>query len=150
MTIRNHYLKISISFPSLIFYLSINCSSCNDSPKLFLPISFNDSWVKNNIPNIGENEIQLHNYNQLQPLHSKLAKLDIFPLYNYPMRFGRISQMSRSRLCEKLLNSTKKPFFKNSKWPISCCHLQQAAMPAAWTSIISPGELSSSSTFFLQ
>ena len=49
-----------------------------------LPISFNDIWVKNNVRNIGENEIQLRNYNQLQPVHSTLAKLDIFPLYNYP------------------------------------------------------------------
>ena len=49
-----------------------------------LPISFNDIWVKNNVRNIGENEIQLRNYNQLQPVHSTIAKLDIFPLYNYP------------------------------------------------------------------
>ena len=48
-----------------------------------LPISFNDIWVKNNVRNIGENEIQLRNYNQLQPVHSTLAKLDIFPLYNW-------------------------------------------------------------------
>ena len=73
-----------------------------------LPTSFNDTWVKNNIraigenqiqlrnfnqlqPNhsnniraIGENEIQLRNFNQLQPNHSNLVKLDNFPLYNYP------------------------------------------------------------------
>ena len=50
-----------------------------------LPISFNDIWVKNNVRNIGENEIQLRNYKQLQPVvHSTLAKLDIFPMYNYP------------------------------------------------------------------
>ena len=34
-----------------------------------LPISFNDIWVKNNVRNI---------------VHSTLAKLDIFPMYNYP------------------------------------------------------------------
>ena len=41
-----------------------------------LPASFNDTWVKNNIRAIGENEIQ--------PNHSNLVKLDNFPLYNYP------------------------------------------------------------------
>ena len=50
----------------------------------FLPTSFNDTWVKNNIRAIGENEIQLRNFNQLQPNHSNLDKLDNFPLYNYP------------------------------------------------------------------
>ena len=49
-----------------------------------LPTSFNDTWVKNNIRAIGENEIQLRNFNQLQPNHSNLVKLDNFPLYNYP------------------------------------------------------------------
>ena len=49
-----------------------------------LPASFNDTWVKNNIRAIGENEIQLRNFNQLQPNHSNLVKLDNFPLYNYP------------------------------------------------------------------
>ena len=53
------------------------------SPKN-LPASFNDTWVKNNIRAIGENEIQLRNFNQLQPNHSNLVKLDNFPLYNYP------------------------------------------------------------------
>ena len=49
-----------------------------------LPTSFNDTWVKNNIRAIGENEIQLRNFNQLQPNHYNLVKLDNFPLYNYP------------------------------------------------------------------
>ena len=50
----------------------------------FLPESFRETWVRNNIRNIGENEIQLRNFNQLQPIHSNLVKLDIFPLYNFP------------------------------------------------------------------
>ena len=49
-----------------------------------LPTSFNDTWVKNNIRAIGANEIQLRNFNQLQPNHYNLVKLDNFPLYNYP------------------------------------------------------------------
>ena len=50
----------------------------------FLPFSFNDTWIKNSIRNIGENEIQLRNFNQLQHTHSSLASLDVFPLYNFP------------------------------------------------------------------
>ena len=50
----------------------------------FLPLSFNDTWVKNSVRIIGENEIQLRNFNQLQPAHSTLTSLDVFPLYNFP------------------------------------------------------------------
>ena len=50
----------------------------------FLPSSFNDIWLRNSIRNIGENEIQLRNFAQLQNVHSNLTKLDIFPLYNFP------------------------------------------------------------------
>ena len=50
----------------------------------FLPLSFNDTWVKNSVRIIGENEIQLRNFNQLQPAYSTLISLDVFPLYNFP------------------------------------------------------------------
>ena len=50
----------------------------------FLPISFNDIWSRNNIRNSGENEIQLRNHDQLQFIHSNFAKLDLFPLFDYP------------------------------------------------------------------
>ena len=49
-----------------------------------LPESFNQIWVYNSIGNIGENEIQLQNHLQIQQQHSYLAKLDLFPLYNFP------------------------------------------------------------------
>ena len=50
----------------------------------FLPSSFNETWIKNSVRNIGENEIQLRNFDQLQHAHSNLTSLDIFPLYNFP------------------------------------------------------------------
>ena len=50
----------------------------------FLPESFNDVWVRNAIRNIGENEIQLRNANQLQINASTLTSLDIFPLFDFP------------------------------------------------------------------
>ena len=49
-----------------------------------LPCSFNDTWVKNSIRNIGENEIQLRNHLQLQNLYPNLARLDPFPLFSFP------------------------------------------------------------------
>ena len=50
----------------------------------FLPISFDSIWVRNSIRNIGENEIQLRNRDQLQNIPSNLVSLDIFPLFSYP------------------------------------------------------------------
>ena len=51
----------------------------------FLPSStFNDTWVKNSIRNIGENDIQLRNFDQLRLTHANLTTLDLFPLYNFP------------------------------------------------------------------
>ena len=50
----------------------------------FLPTSFNDTWARNAIRNIGDNDIQLRNFNQLQPIHSNLSSLDVFPLFNFP------------------------------------------------------------------
>ena len=50
----------------------------------FIPESFNETWCYNSVRNIGENEIQLRNHLQINQQHSNLAKLDIFPLYNFP------------------------------------------------------------------
>ena len=50
----------------------------------FLPESFNDTWVRNSVRNIGANEIQLRNHAQFFNFHSNLTKLDIFPLYGFP------------------------------------------------------------------
>ena len=50
----------------------------------FLPASFNDTWYYNSVRNIGENEIQLRNHLQINLQHSNLARLDIFPWYNFP------------------------------------------------------------------
>ena len=50
----------------------------------FLPTSFNDTWIRKAIRNIGENEIQLRNWDELQHVHSNLVSLDLFPLFSYP------------------------------------------------------------------
>ena len=59
-----------------------------------LPVSFNDTWAYNSIRNISENEIQLRNHFEIQPQHFILAKLDIFPLYNFPKLWQHF-QMSK-------------------------------------------------------
>ena len=74
-------LKI-LPLPDLISYCKIQFMQ--RFSQNFLPSSFNDIWLRNSIRNIGENEIQLRNFAQLQNVHSNLTKLDIFPLYNFP------------------------------------------------------------------
>ena len=103
-----------------------------------LPISFNDIWVKNNVRNIGENEIQLRNYNQLQPVHSTLAKLDIFPLYNYP-KIWQDFPNEQIKIIRKTAEFDQK--LKNCCSSNSCCIMQQTAMSGlhcrpSWTTII--------------
>ena len=41
--------------------------------QIFLPTSFYDNWVLNAIGNIGDNDIQLRNADQLQIVHSNLT-----------------------------------------------------------------------------
>jgi hypothetical protein len=53
----------------------------------FLPSSFNDIWVRNSIRNIGKNEIQLRNANQLQNYPSRYVSLDKFPLFDLPKQW---------------------------------------------------------------
>ena len=71
-------------FFKLILFPIQKSNSCKDSSKKFLPSSFEETWVFNDIRNIGENDIQLRNHEQIQPVHSTLTSLDIFPLFNFP------------------------------------------------------------------
>ena len=50
----------------------------------FQPVSFNETWVRNAVRNIGENEIQLRNRDHLQNIHSNFVSPDTFPLFSYP------------------------------------------------------------------
>ena len=78
----------------------------------FLPISFNDTWIRNNIRNIGENEIQLRNRDQFQFIHSNFAKLDLFPLFDYP-KVWQSFQEEHLKIIRKstLFDSKLKKFF---------------------------------------
>ena len=50
----------------------------------FLPISFGDTWVRNNIRNEGENEIILRNHNAFQIPFSRLVSIDRHPIIAFP------------------------------------------------------------------
>jgi hypothetical protein len=51
----------------------------------FLPVSFNDVWVRNDVRTVGDNEIQLRNRNNnLQIPFSRLITTDRHPLSAFP------------------------------------------------------------------
>ena len=49
----------------------------------FLPDSFDRVWIRNNVRNIGENEIQLRNNDRLRLPPSRLALTDRLPTYDF-------------------------------------------------------------------
>ena len=49
----------------------------------FLPASFERVWIRNNVRNIGENEIQLRNNDRLRLPPSRLALTDRLPTYDF-------------------------------------------------------------------
>ena len=81
---RKHFLKSCKFYPSLTLFLLANFNSCNVSIKIFSPHHLTKLGYKNSIRNIGENDIQLRNFDQLRLTHANLTSLDLFPLYNFP------------------------------------------------------------------
>ena len=80
----------------------------------FLPDSFNNTWVRNDIRAIGENEIQLRNHADLQPNFSTYFTLDKFPLYNYPKIWQNFSDEQIKFIRNKNEFDTKlKSYFLN-------------------------------------
>ena len=55
----------------------------------FLPESFRETWVRNSLRNIGENEIQLGNFNQQRPCMPTWSSSTFF-LFTIPPKFGKI------------------------------------------------------------
>ena len=91
----------------------------------FLPTSFDDTWVFNAIRNIGENDIQLRNFNQLQPVHSNLVSLDIFPLFNFPKIWQDFpdEQIKITRKISEFDAKLKKFFIKDLEDTVICNRL---------------------------
>ena len=88
-----------------------------------LPCSFNDTWVKNAIRNIGENEIQLRNRFQLQNFYSNLARLDSFPLYSFP-KIWESFPSEQIKIIRKIsdFDAKLKTFFINDLSSVAVCN----------------------------
>ena len=88
-----------------------------------LPCSFNDTWVKNAIRNIGENEIQLCNRYQLQNFYSNFARLDSFPLFSFP-KIWESFPSEQIKIIRKItdFDAKLKTFFLNDLSPVAVCN----------------------------
>ena len=90
-----------------------------------LPTSFDDTWVFNAIRNIGENDIQLRNRDQLRPIHSNLAGLDVFPLFDFPKIWQDFpdEQIKITRKKSEFDNKLQKYFINDLEDTIICNRL---------------------------
>ena len=102
----------------------------------FLPSStFNDTWVKNSIRNIGENDIQLRNFDQLRLTHANLTTLDLFPLYNFPKIWQEFpeEQIKIIRKPSEFEAKLKNSFLSDLSSTVVCNRLFcPAGLQAAW------------------
>ena len=70
-----------LPLPDLISFLKIQFM--HRFSQKFLPASFDRVWIRNNVRNIGENEIQLRNNDRLRLPPSRLALTDRLPTYDF-------------------------------------------------------------------
>lgn len=91
----------------------------------FLPESFNEIWVKNNIRNLGENDIQLRNNNQYQLPPSRLALTDRLPTYSFIHTWENFpnEQLKFTRNKLEFDNKLKKFFIEDLSNTINCNRL---------------------------
>ena len=120
MHIPNLYLKNS-KFLEIITFSKIQFMQ--RFTQNLLPCSFNDTWVKNAIRNIGENEIQLRNRFQLQNFYSNLARLDSFPLYSFP-KIWESFPSEQIKIIRKIsdFDAKLKTFFINDLSSVAVCN----------------------------
>ena len=72
----------------------------------FLPSSFNETWIKNSVRNIGENEIQLRNFFNCN-MPTLTWPLWIFSLSTTFRSYGKISRTSILKLSVNPANLTR-------------------------------------------
>ena len=109
LTYPNLKLQI-LPLPDLISFNKIQLMQC--FTQQYLPESFNNTWVRNSIRNIGENEIQLRNADHLQIAASTLTSLDIMPLFDFPRIWQSFPDEQIKILRKKIEFDTKlKKFF---------------------------------------
>ena len=90
------YVRVGSKMFSPIYH-SLKFRSCKFPFKFFLPISFCDTWIRNSIRNIGENEIQLRNHVTNCNMSTPTLLNLIYFLYFTSQRFGRSSAMNKSK-----------------------------------------------------
>lgn len=89
----------------------------------FLPSSFNDTWKKNSIRNIGENEISLRNEDQLNIPFARLVSTEKHPLTNFPLLWEKFPEAQI-----KIVRKTKefdhklKEYFLNDLSAVTICN----------------------------
>ncbi len=89
----------------------------------FLPISFGDVWVKNNIRNEGENEIVLRNSNALQIPFSRLISIDRHPIIAFPKLWEQFPDIQIKFLRNRLEFDEKlKNYFLNELSSTTNCN----------------------------
>ena len=89
----------------------------------FLPISFNDTWVRNDIRNVGENEILLRNSTAIQIPFSRLASSDRQPLIAFPRLWEQFPDI-RIKFIRKIseFDEKLKTFYLNDLSSTSNCN----------------------------
>ena len=109
-----------LPLPDLISYTKIQF--IHRFTQKFLPTSFCDTWVRNSIRNIGENEIQLRNHDQIQHFHSNMAKLDIFSLFHFPKIWQDFGNEQIKIICKPTVFDSKlKIYFLDDLSTIVIC-----------------------------
>ena len=104
----------------------------------FLPSSFNDTWVKNLMRNIGKNDIQLRNFDQLRLSHANLSTLDLFPWCNFPKIWQEFPDEQIKIICKPSEFDAKlKNYFLSDLESIVVCNrlFCPACMQAAWDNL---------------
>jgi len=80
-------LKI-LPFPDLIEFFSLHFM--HRFSENFLPIAFNDTWIKNQIRRQGEQQISLRNDNNFYIEHSRIAQTANHPLATFPAKWDTL------------------------------------------------------------
>jgi hypothetical protein len=91
----------------------------------FLPPSFNLVWTRNNIRNIGENEILLRNHNDINIPFARLHSADRQPLFAFPKIWEDfpVLQIKFTRRKLEFDNILKKHFLSELSSSINCTRL---------------------------
>lgn len=91
----------------------------------FLPVSFDEIWIKNSVRNLGENEIQLRNNNEFRIPPSRLAITDRLPTHSFILTWEQFphEQLKFTKNKLEFDNKLKKFFIDDLSDRINCSRL---------------------------